>query len=59
MLTWAGDAPLIETEMPKLAVWRDRIFARPSVVPVMTRLIAYLRADNRFVPPFMAAERQP
>ncbi len=50
-------APLIEAETPKLAAWRDRIFARPSVAPVMRRLIAYLRANNRFVPPFMAGER--
>ncbi len=46
-------APLIDAETPQLAMWRDRVFARPAIVPVMARLVAYLRAHNRFIPPFM------
>lgn len=47
-------APLT-TETPKLAAWRDAMARRSSVLPVMQRLVAYLYANNRFVPEFLKA----
>jgi len=38
---------------PRLAAWRDRMVSRPAVAPIMTRLVDYLRANNRFVPAFL------
>lgn len=45
-------APLTEAT-PRLAAWRDRMVTRPAIAPVMTRLVNYLRANNRFVPAFL------
>ena len=47
-------APLT-VETPKLAAWRDAMARRSSVLPVMQRLVAYLYANNRFVPDFLKA----
>ena len=47
-------APLT-ADTPKLAEWRDAMTRRPSVLPVMQRLVAYLYANNRLVPAFLKA----
>ena len=47
-------APLTP-ETPKLAAWRDAMARRPTIMPVMQRLVAYLYANNRFVPDFLKA----
>ncbi len=46
-------APLTEATL-KLTAWRDRMVTRPAITPVMTRLVEYLRANNRFVPAFLS-----
>ena len=46
-------APLIDAT-PKLAAWRDRMASRQAIAPVMTRLVDYLTANNRFVPAFLS-----
>ena len=45
-------APLTEAT-PKLAAWRDAMVRRPAVLPVMRRLVTYLKANNRYIPPFL------
>lgn len=45
-------APL-DPSMPNLLLWRERMSSRPSVRTALTPLIAYLRANNRLVPPFL------
>ena len=42
-------APLT-TATPNLLTWRMRVGTRPAVCPVVTRLVGYLRATNRFIP---------
>lgn len=46
-------APLTDAT-PKLAAWRDRMASRQAIAPVMTRLVDYLTANNRFVPAFLS-----
>ncbi len=45
-------APL-ETSMPRLLDWRERMSSRPSVRTALAPLITYLRANNRPVPGFL------
>jgi|SRR6185312_5031004 len=42
-------APL-SASAPRLLQWRERMSSRPSVRKVLTPLIAYLRANDRFIP---------
>ena len=45
-------APLTDAT-PRLGSWRDAMVRRPAILPVMQRLVVYLEANNRFIPPFL------
>ncbi len=46
-------APLND-ETPKLIAWRDAMVQRPAVLPVMQRLVTYLKTNNRYIPEFLS-----
>jgi len=46
---------MLGAETPKLLAWRERMTSRPSVMPVVATMAAYLSSQRRPVPGWLAA----